>query len=231
MDIAEARKIHDTLLASKPEGVDHDVLSCEFCPSPTTTETASAEAVKEIRREEPRMEPIHTQEAADALVESGVNKALAEANEKHAAEVAQLTESLEKAKAEVAELQGKRDEDQITLAAKDEEIATLKGDIAKREEEVARAERLDSRVTEVASVHKFSDDYVVANKERWAEMSDEAFTVYLDSIRDMASHIKPAEVTEETRIPEETAMSNVRTDTPPVPARGSFFSALKGGSN
>lgn len=230
MDIAEARKIHDTLLAQKPKDVDHDVLSCEFCPSPTTEQTASAEAVvEEVRREEPRMEPIHTQEATDALIESAVAKATEQAKVAHELQVSELTESLEKAKAEVAELQGKRDEDQISLAARDEEIVQLKGDISSRDEKSAREERMDSRVTEVAGVHKFSEDYVTANKERWAGMDDDSFASYVESIRDMASHIKPAE-TEATQVPEETAMSNVRTDTPAIPARGSFFSALKGGS-
>jgi hypothetical protein len=234
MDHAEARKIHDALLADMPEGADHDGLSCGFCSPPVTEQTASAEAVvDEVRREEPRMEPIHTQEAADALIESAVAKALAEVKANHEQEVAKLNESLEEAKAEVAKLQEARDADQIALAAKEEELSSVKAEIAKRDEEEARAQRIDARVAEVASVHKFSDEYVASNKERWADMDEAAFAVYVESIKDMASHIKPAETAEvdETKVPEETAMSNVRDDAGRQPARAGFFSALKGGSN
>lgn len=233
MDHAEARKIHDALLADMPEGADHDGLSCGFCSPPVTEQTASAEAVvDEVRREEPRMEPIHTQEAADALIESAVAKAMAEAKASHEKEVAELAKSLEEAKAEVAKLQEARDADQIALAAKEEEAVALKAEIAARDEKAAREVREGQRVAEVANVHKFSDEYVAANKERWTDMSDEAFAMYVESIRDMASLIKPEGTpVEETKVPEETAMSNVRDDAGRQPARAGFFSALKGGSN
>lgn len=233
MKLADAKRIHDALLDDKPEQVEHDTASCEFCVSevPTTDSAAESVAVDEVRKEDTRMDPIYNQEQADALVAAAVSKAEQAAADKLAEATASLTTELETVKAEVASLQEARDADQLTLAAKDEEIAKLAGEVASRDEEVAKIARTEERLAKVAEVASFTDEYVAANTERWVSMDDESFASLLTAYADMASQVKTPETkVEETKVPEETAMSNERKDLPKTSARTSLFNTLKGGA-
>jgi septal ring factor EnvC (AmiA/AmiB activator) len=182
------------------------------------------------------MDPIYTQEQADSLIESAVSKALANAEEETAKAVAdaksEAEKELETLKAELASLQEARDADQMALATEKQKVADLEGEIASRDEAVARLARRAERLEKVGEAAKFSDEYLEQNADRWADMDEEQFASVLDAYKDMASHIKVQEkASEEDELPEETAMRNERVETPKVSARSALFSyTLKGGS-
>ena len=232
MEFAEAKSIHDLLLAGASPSVAHDKESCEFCITPDV-----AVSTPEGRKEGNGMDPIFTQEQADALIEAAVAKALAVAEDEKAKAIADavstLTVEVEKLTADVASLQEARDADQIALAAEKERVAALESDIASRDEAVARQARREERLAQVREVASFTETYIEDNADRWTNMSDEQFASTLEDYKDMASQIKPVvETPEATEVPEETAMSNERVDTPKVSARKALFSyTLKGGSN
>lgn len=152
--------MHDWLLQRKPEGASHDPSTCAMC-----TEKASKE-------EKNVSDSTLTQEQHKSLLESAVSDAVAAAKAEVDAEILRLNELLEEAK--------------TSLAAKEEEIATLKTSIEERDE----AERLEAlaneRVQKVAEVASFSDEQVKARREDWAEMSEEAFEKYLGDLEAVA---------------------------------------------
>lgn len=232
MKQAEARSIHDALLEGKPEDVSHDTSSCAFCSPSDVASTECPEGVNKLT-EVTVNTPLYNQEQADALVAAAVTKAEQAAAEKLAEATASLTTELETVKAEMASLQTARDEDQISLAATKEQVASLEGEIARRDEDIAKVARTDERLSKVAEVASFTAEYVAANTERWVSMDEDSFASLLTAYADMASQIKPVEPevkVETTEIPEETAMSNERKETIKVSAKSALFNTLKGGA-
>lgn len=227
MKLAEAKQIHDALLAIVPEGESHD--PCDLC-SVMSNETAAEESAPAIRKEDNSMDPIYTQEQADSLVEAAVSKAkeavaseLAAALEPKDAEITEL-------KTELADVQAKRDQDQVELAAAQAKATELEGEIARRDEEVAREARKSERLDKVTELKAFSEKYIEENVARFVAMDDEQFASFVEQVKDMATAIVPAETTSETVVPEETAMKNEQGDLTKVSAMKTFFSdTLKGG--
>lgn len=166
------KTIHDWLLANKPDEADHDVDTCPFC-----TEKASEQ------EEEVSAETIFTQEQHEQLLTSAVDKAVASATSDADAEILRLNERLEAAEKELAE--------------RDEKIEDLESKIQAREEQDRLEALAAERVELVQAVASFSDEQIDARKMKWAKMSEEDFTSYLEDIREVAK----APTTEE-KVPE-----------------------------
>lgn len=227
MKLAEARQIHDALLAIAPEGETHD--PCDLC-SVMSNETAAEESAPAIRKEDISMDPIYTQEQADSLVEAAVSKA----KEAFASELAAALEPkdgrITELETELADVQAKRDQDQVELAAAQAKATELASEIARRDEEVAKEARKSVVLEKVTELKAFSEKYIEENVARWVAMDDEQFASFVEQVQDMASAIVPATNTSETVVPEETAMKNEQVESTKTSAVKSFFSdTLKGG--
>lgn len=114
-------------------------------------------------------EKLYDQKQVDSLVSAAVEKAVGEVKSELDNELVTVRAELEQATE--------------SIEAKDGEIATLKKNIADRDE----AARLDSlgndRVAQVKEVASFSDDELSERKERWAAMSDEEFASTLEDFK------------------------------------------------
>jgi uncharacterized protein (DUF3084 family) len=227
MKLIEAKQVHDALLAMVPEGESHD--PCELC-SVTSNETAAEESAPAIRKEDNSMDPIYTQEQADSLVEAAVTKANEVAAAALEAAMANKDAEMAELKTELADVQAKRDQDQVELAAAQTKVTELEGEIARRDEEVAKEARKSERLDAVAELKAFSEKYIEENTARWVDMTDEQFASFVEQTKDMASAIVPA-TTSETVVPEETAMNNETVEETASQSKvKSFFSeTLKGG--
>lgn len=227
MKLAEAKQVHDALLAMQPEGETHD--PCELCVV-KSNESAAEESAPAIRKEDNSMDPIYTQEQADSLAEAAVNKAVEALASTHLEALAAKDAEITEAKAELADVQAKRDQDQVELAAAQSKVTELEDEIARRDEEVARESRKAERLEKVTELKAFSEKYVEENIARWVEMPEEQFASFVEQVRDMAAAIVPAEKASETVVPEETAMNNEAVESIKTSAVKTFFSdALKGG--
>lgn len=227
MKLAEAKQIHDTLLANMPEGEAH--ASCGLCDV-VTNETAAEISAPAIREEDNSMDPIYNQEQADALVAAAVAKAEQAAADAHTEALAAKEQEIEAVKAELAELQEKRDQDQVELAAAQSQVTELRDEIARRDEEVAREARKSERLAAVTELKAFTEAYVAENTDRFVGMSDEQFASYIEDVKALRAGMAPVEVASETTVPEETAMANESVETPKPAAVKTFFSdTLKGG--
>lgn len=230
MKLAEAKSVHDALLAVMPEGESH--APCELCSVGVSNETAAENAAPANRKEDNSMDPIYTQEQADSLIEAAVTKA----NETASVELASTVEAkdtrIAELEAEVASLQEKRDQDQVELAAAQARVTELETEIASREQEVAKEARKAERLAAVTELKVFSEKYVSENVARWVEMDEEQFASYLKDVAEMASALPATPAPVDDTVPEETAMSNEQVETPKVSALKSVFtySALKGGN-
>jgi predicted nuclease with TOPRIM domain len=226
VNLVDAKTIHDVLLK---DAQDHS--ACELC-AVSDAETA-ADAAQESRKEGTSMDAIYTQEQADSLITAARTEEQSKAQEAVASAVKDLEGKLEELSKELEELRSKRDEDQVELTASRDKVTELEGEIARRDEEVARIARRGDRVQKIGEVAKFSDKYVSENVDRWVDMSEDDFASYLEAIRELKAGIKPedaAEKTEDTVVPEDTAMNNEHVETVETPARSKLFAALKGGN-
>jgi len=108
---------------------------------------------------------------------------------------AQLKAATDPLEAQIAELKGQLDDAVADAAssktAYDELVALLEAEQQRADEESAVAARRDERVAKVREAANFPDEYIEANAERWAEMSDEAFEAALDGWREIAAANKP----------------------------------------
>lgn len=226
MKVAEAKSIHDTLLVHMPEGESHD--PCDLC-SVVSNETAAEESAPANRKEDTSMDPIYTQEQLDNLIEAAVAKAKEAFEASQAEAIAAVNSQLAEKDTEVVALQEKRDQDQVELAAVQSKVTELEGEIARRDEEVARESRKAERLSKVTELKAFSEKYIEENVARWVDMTDEQFASFVEQVQDMASAIVPA-TTEDTTVPEETALKNEETPEVKTSEVKSFFSeTLKGG--
>jgi RNA-splicing ligase RtcB len=165
--------IHDWLLEHRPEGATHEDAECAHC----TITSEQEEVVTDEQK-------IYTQEMHEQLVASAVEKALNEAQAASDAEILSLNERLEAAEGGLVE--------------RDEKIEELSSVISDRED----TDRLEAlaieRVELVKAAANFSDEQIETRKLAWAEMSEEAFTAYLDDIRAAAKAPKSEEKVPET---------------------------------
>jgi hypothetical protein len=84
--------------------------------------------------------------------------------------------------------------------------------IAEHEQAVAIAARREERIGKASELGVFNDDYIAANADRFAAMSDDDFAARLDEWRLIAASAKP------DQIPDRTAFVASRTDKTPSTA-------------
>jgi hypothetical protein len=160
-----SKEVHDWLLAHKPDGASHDMMTCPFC-----TEKASQ------LEDNVADEKLLSQEQHDTLLKAAVEKASHEVTAERDAEIIALNEKLASAEA--------------TITEKDEVIQSFKDADAAREE----AKRLDAlaveRVDQVKEVANFSDEQIASRKAAWAKMSVEDFDSLLEDFKAVSTAAK-----------------------------------------
>lgn len=228
-DTMALKELHDELLASAPSGVEHDATTCPLCSmqEETTIETpdggenglstftqedidsAVAAAVKPL--DDKIKELLTSQEQAD--IEERIVKEKAELE----AKMADIQTQLDSAVLEAAEAKKTHDEFVAFLdAAKADEAA--KAELASRKE---------ARLTLVKEVASFPEEYVEANADRWAALSDEDFEALTADWKQIAS--KREESTEDTTLPSATTMVASRQEGKPSSALDDIFALTLSG--
>lgn len=213
------KELHDELLASAPTGVEHDAATCPLCA---------------MQEEEPIETPVggenglstFTQDELDAAIAAAVKplddklKEMATSQEQAAIE-----ERIAKEKAEletrIADIQSQLDSAVLEASeakkTHDEMVAFLTSEVTKQEEAVELAKRKDERLTVVREVASFPDEYVDANADRWAALSDEDFEALTSDWKAIANK---GDGSDDTTLPNATAMVASRQE-------GKTSSALK----
>ncbi len=177
----DEQAVHDLLLANKPDGAEHDPLSCAFC-----TSKASKEEEDEVT------DAVFTAEQHEQLLASAIEEARQEAVATADAEILTLNEQLEAAKAQLTE--------------KDTTITELETNISDRDETVRLEELAGERVAAVKAVANFTDEQIDERKASWAKMSEEDFAAYLEDIQVVAK----AAVEKKTDGPPKTKFDGTR---------------------
>jgi septal ring factor EnvC (AmiA/AmiB activator) len=166
------KELHDRLLDEKPEGAVHETDGCPFC-------TAMEESADDMT---------YTEDELKAKVDEAVQAAIQERDAKIAdLSAAQQTSETAKAVAdaiaakdtELADLRGELDKAVLEAAnakaERDGVVAWLEGEKAAGEQREAAAARKDTRLSKLKEVAQFPDAYLEQNADRFAAMSDEEF--------------------------------------------------------
>lgn len=215
MDTAEARRLHDELLASKPEGASHNADICQFCVDKATEDASTASRnppavggpdVSETQpvpdehggRDTHPMSDMISKETHEALLAKAVadaTSATEKALETKTAEAKDLAAKAEKLEADNASLKadndrlnGELDTAQVSLKAANEKVTQLEADIAAKDEAAAKAEIASKRAEQVKNLKLYDDQYVAERASAWAELTDEAWDQRLEEW----SKLKPA---------------------------------------
>lgn len=205
VDIAAGRKLHDELLASKPEGASHNADICPFCvdkatedvptvPDPSRSGGPDATSTSTVPddnggRDNPPMSDI-SQEAHEALLTKAVADATSvteKALEAKTNEAAEFKSKADTAEAELAtaktendRLNADLDKAQVELQAARDEVADLKKQIADAEAATAKAEVAAERAKQVTNLGLYEADYVAERASSWADLSAEDWSARLD---------------------------------------------------
>jgi hypothetical protein len=205
--------LHDKLLAEKPAGAVHDSDSCPLCAMDeggqagddmTYTDEELAAKVDEavVEAKKPLEDRIAELEASAQTTE--VDQAKAAMRTRYEPQVAELQRKLDEAVLEAANAGAERDAIKSWLDAEKE---------AERERDAITA-RKEERLTKVKEVANFPDEYLAAQADRFAAMSDEDFAVACESWAALSA----AHKTDKTdTIPDKTALHAARdgaTSTP-----------------
>lgn len=240
VETAEAVKLHDDLLASRPDGARHDSDICPICvdkasqTGPTasdpsrsggadvsdssTSQTNTQEGGTTPKMSDPTMisEETHQALLAKAVADatSATDKAL-EAKATEATELAGKVETLtterDTLKADNDRLNKELDTAQVELKAKTDEVAELQ---KTTEEAAAAAEKqtvASQRADEVKALGLFGDEYVTEKASAWAELSNEDWASRLDEWK----QLKPAAAApkdDKAKKATDTAMSGTSED-------------------
>lgn len=204
MELEAARKLHDDLLAAKPEGARHDSDICQFCLAAVTdSATSSGNPPAPSRSDVPTNQPPRTteggttspmtditQEAHEALLAKAVRDAVATTEAALAAkvtEMAELTTKLEtltadksKVDEEVKRLNTELDSAQVAKKTAEDKAEQLTKDLAAKDEAAAKAETASKRTAQVTNLKLFPDEYVTEKASLWAEMSEEDWAARLE---------------------------------------------------
>lgn len=167
----ETLRLHDQLLEAMPEGATHDRETCDLCSA--TDNGKGGTHVKTYTEEELQV----------ALDESNAELTTRLQELESAARASEVESKVEAAKAEVeaeiAELRTKLDTAVLEAQAAKAELESVKtylaeaADLAVLDAEIAA--RRDERLAKVKEVASFPEDYLEANADRFAAMSDEDF--------------------------------------------------------
>jgi hypothetical protein len=213
VDVATAEQLHDDLLAAMPDGAKHDPAICPFCVEKAKDSTTSAippgsagpgvtdssDPQEHGGRTTPAMSDTTsanlTQEAHEALVQ----KAVREATEATDAvlktkidEIAELTKSVttltqerDDAKSDLTRVNGELDKAQVDLKAAQDEVASLKAEVAKRDEDAAHAETASKRAEQVKNLKLFNDDFVSERAGGWSLLTEDDWAARLEEWKAM----------------------------------------------
>lgn len=221
-------KLHDDLLANKPEGARHDTDICPFCvdkASQAGSTTSRNPRDGDIAPDVSGQKSQHTnteggtsktmsdisQETHDALLQKAVADATTTTEKALAAktdEASTLAGKVETLEAEVATLKADNerlnkdlDTAQVTLKTAQDEVSSLKADIAKKDEDAAKADIASKRTEQVKNLGLFAEEYIGEKASAWAELSDEQWSDRLDEW----AKLKPATSTDGEKTKTETA--------------------------
>lgn len=208
----EAKRLHDEALRLKPDGANHDSALCPFCrtdvaasegtPSGSGRPDGSAATGSNASSEGGTRHPMSdmSKETHEQLLNSAVAQVKAEKD----AEIAKLTSERDALVADKANLEKTRDEQaasiktltdentrlnseldtaQVSLKAAKDEVATLKSEVAERDQKAQLAEVASKRVEQVKNLGLFDDDYASKKSEKWAAMSDDDWAAQLDDYK------------------------------------------------
>lgn len=213
VDTAAARRVHDDLMASKPDGARHDSDICPFCVNRTDSATQDAPPsrippttggpdVSDTTRQSSTSTEggtpesmtdnanTMTKETHDALLA----KAVSDATSTTEAALARSTQELADAKTKVEQLttdnatlkgdndrlNGELDSAQVSLKAATDEVASLKADIAAKDEAAVKAEIASKRADQVRNLALFDEKYVGEKATAWATLSDDDWAARID---------------------------------------------------
>jgi hypothetical protein len=206
------RSLHDWLLQAKPQGADHDPLSCPFCTSGHEGASVSTSDGGAVTGK------TYTEEEFNAVLAkvSGLEAKVAELNtaaeaSEADAKVAAATADLE---VKVTDLQTQLDavvlEAEAAKNSRQEILSWLDEQKLVAEQAAELDARKEERLAKVREVASFPDDYLEANADRFAAMSDESFAAVIEDWRTIAS--KGPAGTKGESIPANTAMIASRSD-------------------
>jgi len=211
VDTAAARRMHDDLLASQPEGASHNADICPFCVDQATQDASTASRnppadggpdVSETQptpdehggRDTHPMSDTISKETHEALLAKAVSDATSatekalETKTQESKDLAAKTEKLEadnaSLKADNERLNSELDTAQVSLKAANE----LESDLAAKDEAATKAEIASKRGEQVKNLKLYDDQYVAERASAWAELTDEAWEQRLEEW----SKLKPA---------------------------------------
>lgn len=188
--------LHAKLLEEKPDGVEHDKATCPLCALEADPEHANAPGGESVSES-------FTKEQVDEMIAKAVEEATVPLQAKlddlgKAAKetevgkaVAEATAPLE---AQVEELQKKVDDAEVaktaaeTAKAEIEEFWTTA--ITESEEAAARDTRKGERVEAAKAAGVLAEDYITANADRFADMSEDDWSARLDEWKVIAEAAK-----------------------------------------
>lgn len=176
--------LHDRLLTEMPEGAVHDEDACPLCAM--SLEDGGADDSKGGSMSDKTFTEVELQAAVDKAVAdatAAMQAKLAELEGNQALETAVATAKAE-LEAQVADLQTKLDAAVAEATQAKEAKEALETAVqAEKDEAAAAAEiaaRIEDRTAKVKEIGCFPDEYLTANAERFAAMSEEDFTARLD---------------------------------------------------
>ena len=203
------KTLHDQLLLNQPDGASHEAATCDFC-------LAEAEIASDLTNGGSVSEKTYTEAEFNAAVSevAGLKAQLVELTAAiEASNIdAKIAEAVAEVEAKASDLQSQLDAAVLEAQAAKEELAAKEAaeeaaKVAAQEAEELAA-RKDSRLAQVKEHASFPEEYLEANADRFAAMSDEAFEAALADWKAVAQ--KPASSTEE--IPAVTAMTAARSN-------------------
>jgi len=176
--------LHDRLLAEKPDGATHDRDSCPLCAMTEGALDAGRGQVSERTYTEAELTAAVEQAAAEktAALEAQVRDL------QTAALTTEVSVAVAAAKAEadvvIADLQRQLDEKVLEAATASAEREAITAWLDAEKAAAVEAERIGTvkveRLAKVREVASFPEEYLTANVDRFAAMSDDAFQVALD---------------------------------------------------
>ena len=208
----EAKRLHDEALALKPAGANHDSALCPFCrsdvaasegtPSGSGRPDGSAATGTNASSEGGTRHPMSdiSKETHEQLLNSAVAQVRAEKD----AEISKLTSERDGLVAEKAELTKSRDDQaaqiktltdentrlngeldtaQVALKTATDEVASLKQEVANRDNQAQLAEVASKRVEQVKNLGLFNDDYAQKKAEVWAAMSEDDWAAQIEDYK------------------------------------------------
>ncbi len=187
------KALHDRLMESAPDDVEHDATNCVFCALEADPDSpkggpamgdftqaqvdelvaaAVAEATKPLTALQAELEQLKA-----ANQETEVGKAVADAIAPLETKIAEMQQQLDAAEAAKTTAE----------AALTNTVAYLEAEVTANAEKAAAAERKDARVKVVEEIGCFKDEYIAEHAERWSTMDDEAFQAQVDEWKLIAS--------------------------------------------